>query len=161
MARKIYDPNGIEDKEVPEADGMGLFDMTVRWENYDKIVRQNHGTMNIGDHGEIDGYDIHMGITDSNNERPLFTIQSYNGDFGEGSVKESLNLYGTYLHGLFERPAFRRYFMSVMKKGADAGQSAPTKDYKESEDYNLDKLADGFEKHMDMKAFYRILEGIR
>ena len=161
MARKIYDPNGIEDKEFPEADGMGLFDMTVRWENYDKIVRQNHGIMNVGDHGEIDGYDIHMGITDSNNERPLFTIKVYKGEYGEGSVKESLKLYGTYLHGLFERPAFRRYFMSAMKKGANVDQSAPTKDYKESEDYNLDKLADGFERHMDMEAFYRILEGIR
>ena len=161
MAKKIYDPNGIEDKDFPEAEGMGLFDMTVRWDEYSKIVRQNHGTMNVGDHGEIDGYEIHMGITDHNNEKPLFKIERLTGVEDEGSVRESIKIYGTYLHGIFERPAFRRYFISSMKKGAKVESSKPSMDYKESEDSNLDKLADGFEKNMDMKAFNRILEGIR
>ena len=161
MAKKIYDPNGIEDKDFPEAEGLGLFDMTVRWDVYDKIVRQDHGTMTIGDHGEIDGYEIHMGITDMNNERPLFKIERLTGDEDEGSVRESIKLYGTYLHGVFERPAFRRYFISAMKKGAKVESSKPSMDFRESEDLNLDKLADGFEKNMDMKAFDKLLEGIR
>ena len=161
MARKIYDPNGIEDKDFPETDGMGLFDMTVRWDVYDKIVRQDEGTMNVGDHGRIEGYEIHMGITDTNNEKPLFTIDAHPEKVGEGSVKESIRLYGTYLHGVFERPAFRRYFISSLRKSNRTESSKPSKDYKESEDYNLDKLADGFEKHMDMEAFDRILEGLR
>lgn len=161
MGRKIFDPNGIEDKDFPETDGMGLFDMTVRWENYDKIVKQDHGRMNIGDHGEIDGYEIHMGITDTNNEKPLFTLNTISGDLNEGSVRESIKLYGTYLHGVFERPAFRRYFISSMKKDTKVNSSVPSKDYHESEDHNLDKLADGFEKNMDMKAFDKILEGLK
>ena len=81
--------------------------------------------------------------------------------FTLGSVKESIRLYGTYLHGVFERPAFRRYFISSLRKSNRTESSKPSKDYKESEDYNLDKLADGFEKHMDMEAFDRILEGLR
>ena len=117
--------------------------------------------MTIGDHGEIDGYEIHMGITDMNNERPLFKIERLSGDEDEGSVRESIKLYGTYLHGVFERPAFRRYFISAMKKGTKVESSKPSMDFRESEDLNLDKLADGFEKNMDMKAFDKLLEGIR
>ena len=161
MGRKLLDPNGIEDKDFPEADGLGLFDMTAKWDEYDKIVRQDHGRMNIGDHGEVDGYEIHMGITVENNERPLFTIESLAGDYGEGSVRESIKLYGTYLHGIFERPAFRKYFISVMNTGVRTESSKPSKDYKESEDFNLDKLADGFEKNLDMDRFNKILEGLR
>ena len=161
MGRKLYDPNGIEDKDFPEADGMGLFDMTIRWDQYEKIVRQDEGHMNIGEHGAIEGYEIHMAKVETNNEKPLFTLESYKGNEDEGSVRDSIKLYGTHLHGVFERPAFRRYFMSSLKKGAKVDVSKPSKDYKESEDYNLDKLADGFEKNMDMKAFDKILEGIR
>lgn len=161
MGRKLYDANGIEDKDFPEADGLGLFDMTAKWDIYDKIVRQDHGTMTVGDHGEIDGYEIHMGITVTNNEKPLFRIEKIEGDFDEGSVRESIKLYGTYLHGIFERPAFRRYFISSMKKGTKISEPIPPKDYLESENLNLDKLADGFEKHMDMDAFMKILEGTR
>jgi len=161
MGRKLYDPNGIEDRDFPEADGMGLFDMTVRWDQYEKVVRQDEGHMNIADQGAIEGYEIHMAKVETNNEKPLFTLESYKGNEDEGSVRETIKLYGTHLHGVFERPAFRHYFMSSLKKGAKVDVSKPAKDYKESEDYNLDKLADGFEKNMDMKAFDRILEGIR
>ena len=161
MGRKLLDPNGIEDKEFPEADGLGLFDMTAKWDEYDKIVRQDQGRMNVGNHGEIDGYEIHMGVTVENNEKPLFTLESLTGDYGEGSVRESIKLYGTYLHGVFERPAFRKYFISVMNTGVRTESSKPSKDYMESEDYNLDKLADGFEKNLDMDKFNKILEGLR
>ncbi len=161
MGRKLFDPNAIEDKDFPEADGLGLFDMTAKWDVYDKIVRQDHGAMNVGDRGEVDGYEIHMGQTVTNNEKPLFTLNFLKGDENEGSVREPLKLYGTYLHGVFERPAFRRYFISMMNKGTRAETSKPSKDYMDSENLNLDKLADGFEKGMDMDAFFKILEATR
>ena len=161
MGKKLLDPNGIEDKEFPEVDGLGLFDMTAKWDIYDKVVRQDHGVMNVGDHGEIDGYEIHMGITIENNENPLFTLHKVGGDYSEGSVREPVKLYGTYLHGIFERPAFRKYFISMMNTGVRTEISKPSKDYKESEDFNLDKLADGFEKNLDMKKFNKIMEGLR
>ena len=161
MGKKLLDPNGIEDKEFPEVDGLGLFDMTAKWDIYDKVVKQDQGVMNVGDRGPIDGYEIHMGITIENNENPLFTLHKVGGDYSEGSVREPLKLYGTYLHGIFERPAFRKYFISMMNTGVRTEISKPSKDYKESEDYNLDKLADGFEKNLDMKKFNKILEGLR
>jgi adenosylcobyric acid synthase len=161
MGRKLFDPNAIEDKDFPEADGLGLFDMTAKWDVYDKIVRQDHGVMNVSDRGEVDGYEIHMGQTVTNNEKPLFTLNFLKGDENEGSVREPLKLYGTYLHGVFERPAFRRYFISMMNKGTRAETSKPSKDYMDSENLNLDKLADGFEKGMDMDAFFKILEATR
>ena len=49
----------------------------------------------------------------------------------------------------------------MMNTGVRTEISKPSKDYKESEDYNLDKLADGFEKNLDMKKFGKILEGLR
>ena len=159
MGRKLLDPNGIEDSRFPEAEGLGLFDMTVGWDEYDKTVKQDTGVMEVGDGGDIKGYEIHMGKTLSNEERPLFRLHAIAGEYGEGSVREDLDLYGTYLHGVFERPAFRRHFMSRLRKGA--AESAPVKDYRESEDVNLDRLADGFESNLDMDALMEILEGKR
>lgn len=154
MGRKLRDPNGIEDKEYPELDGLGLFDMDVRWDEYQKRVIQDCGTLSIGDGGEVTGYELHMGMSENNNEKPLFRMESLSGDFDEGSVKEDEMLFGTYLHGLFERPAFRQYFISLL--GKSDKEPVKTVDYTLNEEKNLDILADGFAKALDNDTFWAI-----
>ena len=154
MARDLYDDNGIEDKDFPHMEGMGLFDMKVRWDRYEKKVTKNEGHMLIGEGGSITGYEIHMGITFECNESPLFHIDRISGGYDEGSVILDKKLFGTYQHGIFERPAFRRLFLSQITSSDHV--DTPAEDYKDELDRNLDILADGFEKAMDMKAFRRL-----
>jgi adenosylcobyric acid synthase len=153
MGRTLRDPNQIEDR-YQESKGMGLFDMDVRWSKYEKRVVQDRGYL-IDGGGEIEGYELHMGMSENVKEKPLFHINSFKGDFDEGCARKEEMLFGTYLHGLFEKPAFRRYFVSMMKH-SDTGLP-PTKDYHQDEDRNLDLLANGFEKALDMDALDGIL----
>lgn len=151
MAKDLYDPNGIEDKSFPHLKGLGLFDTDIRWDRYDKRVVRNQGHMLVGDCGEFTGYEIHMGMTERNNEKPLFRVDLLKGGFDEGSVRLDEKLFGTYQHGVFERPAFRRFFISQMVPGEEIPEA--TKDYSAPLEENLDILADSFEKAMDMKKF--------
>ena len=154
MAVNLRDPNAIEDKDFPEMEGLGLFDMDVSWDKYEKRVVKNEGTMLVGDGGKITGYEIHMGFTQRNDEQPLFHIDRIQGAYDEGSVRLESKLFGTYQHGIFEKPAFRRLFISLMNQSDDVQER--TKDYKDELDRNLDILADGFEKAMDMELFRRL-----
>lgn len=155
MSRRLSDPNGIEDEEIRESEGLGLFDMNTEWERYEKTVRSDSGTMNIGDFGRIDGFEIHMGgITDCN-EKNLFSIKMLKGEMKEGCVREEDMLYGTFLHGIFERPAFRQYFMSLIDRNTVF--DTVSKDYNEYVEQNIDKLAEGFRKAIDMDLFMTIL----
>ena len=62
----------------------------------------------------IEAYEIHMGETRPRGEgQPAFEIISRNGrpvQVGDGWVSPDRRIWGTYLHGLFDRDEFRRQF---------------------------------------------------
>lgn len=156
MGKSLEDPNGIENTKVGSTEGLGLFDNITRWEEYRKKVVQDEGTL-ISTGEPITGYEIHMGMSEVN-EEPLFIISKFTGDEKEGSFRENEMLFGTYLHGIFEKPAFRRFFLSFIKgKGKNADPSV-TKDYDDLIEENIERLATEFEKSMDMEMFMKILE---
>ena len=106
--------------------------------------------------GEVEGYEIHMGMTDVK-EKPLFRMTAVDRrDEVEGSVREDEMLYGTYIHGVLDKPAFRKKFISMIKHDGKAVPVSEPEDYDEVVDRNLDILADGFEEGLDMDALKRI-----
>lgn len=156
MAKSLYDPNGIEDDRFPETNGLGLFEMDIRWDDYKKCVRRVSGKLTTGDCGQIDGYEIHMGHSENCKERPLIDVDMMFNKYQEGSVNEEKMLFGTYIHGIFDRPSFRKQFLSLMKCEC---RNDDFNDYEEFEESNLDILADGFERYLDMNRFWKIMKG--
>lgn len=152
MGRKLMDPNGIEDERYRSISGLGLFDMEVRWNSYTKHVCKNTGHMLIGDEGRISGYEIHMGNTVNNNEEPLFFLDRLRGGLTEGSVNQDRKLFGTYQHGVFEMPAFRDHIMKLI-----GAKDTKRLDYNAYVEENLDKLANGFEKALDMDKLWELI----
>lgn len=154
MGKKLLDPNGIEDADFPNSDGLGLLDIISTWSEYKKRTIQQHGKFILT--GEnITGYELHMGNSIVN-ERPLFHIESFaTGDFDEGAIRQDEMIFGTYLHGIFEKPAFRKYFMSLMSN-EDGVKLTKCIDYGENIDLNIDKLAKGFEKAINMNLFKKL-----
>lgn len=153
MGTKLLDPNGIESTEFLELEGLGLFNNTTSWSEYEKIVTQDVGTFILTGE-EITGYEIHMG-TSQVNEKPLFNIKSINGDFNEGSCREEEMLFGSYLHGLMEKPSFRKYIMALIDCRDDA-QIPECEDLADFEERNIKELAKGFSDAFDMKFFDKI-----
>ena len=157
MGKRLLDPNGIEDADFPDSDGLGLLDIETTWSEYSKRTIQQHGKFILTGE-DVTGYELHMGKSVSG-ERPLFHIESFvEGDFDEGASRPDEKIFGTYLHGIFEKPAFRRYFMSMLSDENDPKPRECT-DYDEDVNLNIDKLAKGFEKAIDMDLFERLFMG--
>ena len=62
--------------------------------------------------GPVRGYEIHMGMTESGDSLPLFDIEDLAGKHLDGAVSHDGMVMGSYLHGSFDLPAFRRFFLS-------------------------------------------------
>lgn len=158
MGRVLEDPEGLEGGIPGSFDGLGFFDMTTRFGEYRKRVVNSEGTMLTGGGGAITGYELHMGVSEVN-ETPLFEITN-NQDRGpqkEGAVREDEMLYGTYLHGVFDKKPFRAHFLSRVSRGGVRVDTSDVRDYDDVLDENLDRLADVFEANLDMDALMRLL----
>lgn len=157
MGAELLDPKGIEGKEAGYYEGLHFFNNVTYWDKYEKRVIRDSAVM-IDGGGEIEGYELHMGLTVVK-EQPIFKITSFGRrDEVEGSIREDEMLYGTYMHGVFDKPAFRAKFLSKVKpkKGRTISQKPKVEDYDQLVDRNLDILADVFEKGLDMKKFLEI-----
>lgn len=159
MGKMLKDPNGLEGKTSGEWEGLGLFDNETFWSEYKKKVCQCRGRL-IADGGSVTGYEIHMGMSDVN-EKPLFELDGCKEKSNEGSVREDEMLFGTYLHGCLDKPAFRRYFMSFVKENGVPVEREKTEDYDEVLEESIEKMAKVFEEGFDMEKLMKILEADR
>lgn len=100
----------------------------------------------------LEGYEIHTGRTTVEGEA-FCTLSTGESD---GCVRE--NVFGTYLHGLFDTgeltDALAKYLCRRKGLDADAAAPVPMEQYRE-EQFNL--LADGVRAALDMEAIYRII----
>ena len=159
MGAKLDDSLGLEGG-VPGTvlDGLGFFGNTTVFGKYEKRIVNSTGEMLVGGGGTVTGYELHMGMSEVT-EEPLFRIENRfdKGPQEEGSVREGEMLFGTYLHGVFDRKPFRRYFLSFVKHGGEAVELCDSKDYDDVVEENIGKLADVFEENMDIPALLGIL----
>ncbi|MCX9081579.1 MAG: cobyric acid synthase [Candidatus Methanoperedens sp.] len=129
--------------------GLGLLNVSTRFEKYEKQTRQIEklvtGTGRILGpiKGQlITGYEIHMGETQG--EEPAF------GD--DGSVSENGMVIGTYLHGLFENDNFRNSFLAYLYE--KKGLTYKNKIHRDG----IEELAGFIGSHVNMDSIYRMLE---
>lgn len=110
---------------------------------------------------QLEGYEIHMGETEYlDGTRSLTRIQdqiSQNDFKTDGAYTE--RVYGTYVHGVFDREAVAKAVIESIgkKKGIDTSDMTAV-DYQTFKETQYDILAAELRKHLDMEAIYRILE---
>ncbi len=155
MGKVLRDPNGLEGKVPGDTAGLGFFNNISEWAEYKKKVIQSEGTL-IKNGEPVVGYEIHMGLSEVN-EEPMFRIHRLTGDENEGSVRENEMLFGTYLHGCFDKPAFRKYFLSFVRHEGEPVEITDVKDYDDVLEDSINKMADTFESGFDMEKLMNIL----
>jgi len=163
LGQTISDPNDVENSG--RIDGIGLVDAeTVFYK--EKVRTQVRGKFNkingvlegLTD-VEFVGYEIHMGKTTIGDNCHISTIIDTANKAESIDGCQNGNVYGTYIHGIFDRTEVANTIVeSLLKnKGIEISNLANESayDYKEKQ---YDLLADIVRKSVDMDMIYSILE---
>jgi adenosylcobyric acid synthase len=156
----IKDPF-MTDGGVQEAEGMGLLPVTTVMQQEKQTVQVTARTLVSGlwdGNIELSGYEIHMGRTKKKpGTMPAFQVRSADGPREDGAQSQSLRVWGTYLHGLFDSDAFRKSFLNGIRrhKGMELAAVNPYEQLKED---GFEKLATLVRASLDMQKIYAILQ---
>ena len=165
LGMEISDPTGEEYGGTVQ--GMGLLDTKTvfRPEKHRTRVHGTFGKMK-GILKEMkglpfEGYEIHMGETILDEHASgLITLENDSDTLQQGhpdgSQKE--NVYGCYVHGIFDSPEMSGGFLSALlkEKGYDP-ETVQAVDWKSYKEEQYDKLADIVRASLDMEEIYKII----
>jgi adenosylcobyric acid synthase len=103
LGRELRDPLGIE-SDSGSTPGFGLLDFVTTLEPHKQLVN-TAGTLLLGDGAPVQGYEIHMGMTQGAAlSRPALRLESGGDMRADGAMSEDDQILATYLHGLFDAP---------------------------------------------------------
>lgn len=155
MGRTLSDPEGTEGGSPQTLHGLGLLPVDTIFEAQ-KVRTRGRGTVLDPPFAgaRVDGYEIHTGRTTVHGT-PFCRLD--NGQL-DGCV--SGNVYGTYLHGLFDSGEVTGVLVRRLceKKGLDHAGPVPL-DRKAYLDRQYDLLAGEVRASLNIQAVYRIMEG--
>lgn len=165
LGMEISDPTGEEYGGTVQ--GMGLLDTKT-------VFRpEKHRTRVHGTFGEMkgilkemeglpfEGYEIHMGETILDEHASgLVTLENESAPTQKGHPDGSQkgNVYGCYVHGIFDSPEMSGGFLSALlkEKGYDP-ETVQAVDWKSYKEEQYDKLADIVRASLDMEEIYKII----
>ena len=156
LGEKICDPEGVEGS-IKEMRGLGLLPVQTVFENK-KTVRQVKAMFEAdGKTAQTGGYEIHMGRTATGEAKPFAQFTDRRGEvFSDGAVRD--NIYGTYLHGLFDSGELLDVFAGIIAKKKGLKQErVPAADRNLKKEKEYDRLADTVRSSLDMEKIYDIL----
>ncbi len=143
LGRKVSDPNGVEGSPDEEP-GLGLLEVET-------TLRPTKDVREVVGHApafgvDVSGYEIHAGHSRTEGAGGPFILS---GGMSLGIMSKDCRVMGTYVHGLFEKAAFRQAFLARLGHGGSTGE-----DHSNRVDQALDDLAEALEKHLDLDALY-------
>jgi len=164
LGKKIVDKDNAE-SNLSEIDGLGILDMNTEFcpEKITHRVKAVHLDSGI----EVSGYEIHMGKSFTEGARgkgqgasqmPVFKITKRGNDAVEimdGLKTGNGNIWGTYIHGIFENDIFRRRFIDSLRIEKGLRPLAAVHIFNPDREY--DKLAEIVRNHIDMDEVYKLI----
>lgn len=173
LGRQIADPDGVECGGVGE--GFGFLHLTTVLRR-DKITEQVEAhPLHFSDLDglSVQGYLIHMGRTHRHEHRPCFVLHGVmepsersgeqTGQDEEpldGAVRDDGMVWGTYIHGVFDQPSFRRAWLNRLRarKGLPAAEPALSQRVTDKRHDALDRWADHVEQHLDLGLTWGLMQ---
>lgn len=163
LGNVIEDPDGME--QQGDVQGMGLLPMKTTFMPEKTRTRvKGHfqevkGLLHELSRVEVEGYEIHMGITETDGEKMLMLTD----DVAQGEPKAdglcSDHVYGCYVHGIFDRAEVVEIIVrALLRQKGYSGEHVKAVDQSEYKEEQYNRLADIIRENMDMDAVYRIIE---
>jgi adenosylcobyric acid synthase len=159
LGRVISDPYGVEGGG--DIRGLGLLDAETVFEKEKSRTRVSGRVTGaeglfadlIG--AEFEGYEIHMGITKPLT-KPFSMLKKEGCETGDGIA--SGNVWGSYVHGIFDKAGFTQSFVNCLLKAKGLDEESGALDWDRYKQTQYDILADGVRKSLNMSFIYKVLE---
>ncbi|MFZ5591110.1 MAG: cobyric acid synthase [Bacillota bacterium] len=168
LGRELHDPERTE-SSIPCLNGLGLLDVITVFER-DKITTRVEGMAAVADglleqcqSLPVSGYEIHMGRSRLGaGVRPAFVITSSLGvvvEQPDGAISPDGMVLGTYIHGIFDQPAFRRQLLNNLRrrKGLMPLTDVALLTAAQQRQKDFDALAEVVRGSLDMGLVYSLL----
>lgn len=167
LGEVIKDPQHTESQH-DEVAGLGLLGMETVFASEkltSQVVAQCRDLAFMGQSIAADnlrGYEIHMGHTEFTRAMDThpFTICQRRGadcESVEGTANEAGNIFGTYIHGVFDNDAFRRSVLNAVRQKKGLAPLANTRNVMAEKQQAYEHLADVVEEALDMEKLYEIM----
>lgn len=155
LGQEILDPNHVE-ATVSAAPGLGVLPVKTTF-GKDKLVAQTRG-VHLESGLPVTGYEIHLGrMSDASSGRPVLKITqraSAATEQYDGLVSDDARTWGTHVHGLFDAPSFRRWWLNRLRARKGLPERL-TETVPSEEAY--DRLADAVRPHLSMTTLYHLI----
>lgn len=168
LGQEVSDPEGVE--TGGSAKGLGLLEMATALLPHKKTLQVKARPLHMVHLGAssdclVEGYEIHMGVTRRNATQPCFRILPDSGgdDQAEqrvdGGMRADGLVWGTYIHGVFDQPGFRRSWLNRVRdrKGLASLPQSVSEAVTDRLQAALDRWADHVEQHLDLKPIFEAL----
>ena len=167
LGEVIRDPQHTESQN-DEAAGLGLLGMETVFASEkltSQVVAQCQDLHFMGQSISADnlqGYEIHMGHTAFTREADNhpFTVCQRRGKTcasQEGTANAAGNVFGTYIHGVFDNDVFRRSVLNAIRHSKGLEALANTRNVMAEKQQAYEHLADVVENALDMEKLYQIM----
>lgn len=167
LGEVIRDPQHTESQN-DEVAGLGLLGMETVFASEkltSQVVAQCQDLHFMGQSISADnlqGYEIHMGhtaFTRKADNHP-FTVCQRRGKAcasQEGTANAAGNVFGTYIHGVFDNDVFRRSVLNAIRDSKGLEALANTRNVMAEKQQAYEHLADVVENALDMEKLYQIM----
>ncbi|MDI6605712.1 MAG: cobyric acid synthase [Candidatus Omnitrophota bacterium] len=153
LGRSITDSHGVENRA--RTSGLKLLDISTTFGVEKDTHKINAKEIKTG--LLLEGYEIHHGQTKVA-EEPLFVItrrSDKNVYIKDGAVNGRGNVWGTYIHGIFDNYSFRKRFLSELKQ--KSGLKLKLACHNFSLDKEFDKLAGLLRENLDFAYIKEVI----
>jgi len=146
MGETIQDPHGMEGKPC-EVQGLGILPVHTIITTEKKTEQCTYSF--LGGAPACTGYEIHMGVTTSDQKSPVCkTVEGY-----EDGYFLNAKTFGTYMHGFFDNRETIQFILDQVREGVEVRVNY--QDFKETQ---YEKLAAFVRANVDMEYIYQTLQ---
>jgi adenosylcobyric acid synthase len=160
LGREILDPLSAE-SDTKKTSGLDFFPTRTVF-SLEKETRQIRA-LHLESQKEVTAYEIHMGETTLVEDAPpVFEITHGNPERGkrlDGCSARGGQIWGTYLHGLFEDDGFRAHLLRPFRERKGL-KDCVSEDYSIHKEKIYNELAEWIRENINTRLFHQILENL-
>ncbi|MBR1645735.1 MAG: cobyric acid synthase [Selenomonadaceae bacterium] len=146
LGEKIFDPLKTESTNM-KLDGLGLLPLetTFAAEKFTRQVTVPEIDFEFLDTRivakNLDGYEIHSGLTNLRGQK----------------IISRGNVFGTYVHGIFDNDDFRRKFLNAVRRKKNLPPIETTRNFRAEKQKNYERLAKIVRENLNMELLNKIM----